>query len=526
MTSITVGVHNGNNVLYNELSDRYVLTTTATDPSVQPGQGGQGGQSQNGTTLPGLSTDPSTATHPSVQPSQVGQGGQSQTGTQLPCLSTDPSTSTSAADPSVQPGQGGQGGQLQTGTQLPCLSTDPSTATDPSVQPGQCGQSGQTQTGAQLPGSSMDPSTSTTATDPSVQASQARKTGRSQNITTKGQILFYIEMKDDRNNSYASAIDVAASQDPQIIMAVLFSPNEEKYAVIKKKCCVDRAVASQVVTMKVIAPRPEKSAGLMSIATKVVIQMNAKLRGIPWMIDMPNLGIMTCGFDVCHSTKNKNNSYGAFVSTMDIRKSSRYYSSVQEHVKGQELSNYLTLSVANSLRAYLEEHQCLPERIVFYRDGVGDGQLHQVVNHEVKALVNRLDEIYSSKGSAPPRFAFIVVSKRINTRYFLKGRNPPPGTVVDDIITLPERYDFYLVSQSVFQGTVSPTNYNVIHDTTGFKPEHIQMLSYKMTHMYYNWAGTCRVPAVCQYAHKLAFLVGENIMRAPSTALEKNLYFL
>jgi len=46
-----------------------------------------------------------------------------------------------------------------------------------------------------------------------------------------------------------------------------------------------------------------------------------------------------------------------------------------------------------------------------------------------------------------------------------KPSNPPSGTVVDDVVTLPERYDFFLVSQSVRQGTVNPTSYNVIKDT-------------------------------------------------------------
>ena len=43
------------------------------------------------------------------------------------------------------------------------------------------------------------------------------------------------------------------------------------------------------------------------------------------------------------------------------------------------------------------------------------------------------------------------------------------------------------MSQSVRQGTVAPTHYNVIHDTTGLKPDHMQRLAYKLTHLYYNW---------------------------------------
>lgn len=58
----------------------------------------------------------------------------------------------------------------------------------------------------------------------------------------------------------------------------------------------------------------------------------------------------------------------------------------------------------------------------------------------------------------------------------------------DLFINLYRRYDFYLVSQSVRQGTVSPTHYNVIEDTTGLQPDHIQRLTYKFTHLYFNWS--------------------------------------
>ena len=49
------------------------------------------------------------------------------------------------------------------------------------------------------------------------------------------------------------------------------------------------------------------------------------------------------------------------------------------------------------------------------------------------------------------------------------------------------RYDFYIVSQAVRAGSVSPTHYNVVYDTSGLKPDHLQRLTYKLCHMYYNW---------------------------------------
>ena len=104
--------------------------------------------------------------------------------------------------------------------------------------------------------------------------------------------------------------------------------------------------------------------------------------------------------------------------------------------------------------------------------------------------------------------------------------NPNSGTVVDDVVTLPERYDFFLISQSVRQGTVNPTSYNVIMDESGFSPDQLQRLSYKLAHLYYNWPGTVRVPAPCQYAHKLAFLTGTSLHEEASEQLSDLLYFL
>lgn len=76
--------------------------------------------------------------------------------------------------------------------------------------------------------------------------------------------------------------------------------------------------------------------------------------------------------------------------------------------------------------------------------------------------------------------------------------NPLPGCVIDHTITRRHMYDFFLVPQSVRQGTVSPTHYIVVHDSANFAPDILQRLSFKLCFLYYNWPGTVRVPACCQ----------------------------
>jgi len=53
---------------------------------------------------------------------------------------------------------------------------------------------------------------------------------------------------------------------------------------------------------------------------------------------------MIVGFDVCHDLQNKNKSYGAFIATMNDTHTS-YFSCVEKHESGQELSTYFSTSI-------------------------------------------------------------------------------------------------------------------------------------------------------------------------------------
>lgn len=323
---------------------------------------------------------------------------------------------------------------------------------------------------------------------------------------------------DDKPSSYLEAIDKAMMHEPELLLICVPNNKADRYSAIKKKTCVDRPVPTQIVIKKNLMAK-----GMLSIATKVAIQMNCKLGGAPWTVEIPLDQLMVVGFDVCHDSLNKGRSFGAMVASLD-KHCTRYFSSVSPHTNGEELSNDLSLNIMKAIKKWEEIHGGAPPGgILIYRDGVGDGQLPYVYQHEVEQVKGTLSKYLKT---APVKMAMIVVTKRIKTRVFAGTQNPPPGTIVDDVITLPQRYDFFLVSQCVRQGTVSPTSYNVIYDTLGLKPDRLQRLTYKLTHMYYNWSGTVRVPAPCQYAHKLAFLISQAVHRQPSPALENTLYFL
>ncbi|VDI77989.1 aubergine [Mytilus galloprovincialis] len=386
------------------------------------------------------------------------------------------------------------------------------------------------------------------------------------------------EIPDDRNDSYLSALRQQVQQDTQMALCILPTNRKDRYDAIKKFCCVDHPVPSQVVVGRTLS----KKQMLMSVATKIAIQLNCKLGGEVWHLEIPlkNLmvigidsyhdsakkgrsvggvvasinpaltryysrctfqhsmqelsdglklkGLMVVGIDTYHDSAKKGRSVGGIVCSMN-RNLTRYYSSTTFQMQTQELVDGACIKLRGALEKYHEVNGALPERIIVFRDGVGDGQLQAVHEHEIPQMIDCFKKAGGTEYS--PKVGVVVVKKRINTRFFAslnRGQlgNPPPGTIIDTEVTKPEWYDFFLVSQSVRQGTVTPTHYNVVWDTTGLKPDHMQRLTYKMCHLYYNWPGTIRVPAPCQYAHKLAFLVGQSIHRDPSPALADRLYFL
>ena len=60
--------------------------------------------------------------------------------------------------------------------------------------------------------------------------------------------------------------------------------------------------------------------------------------------------------------------------------------------------------------------------IVLYRDGVGDGQLSFIADHEVLQMLSAFDAVVlPNNAKYEPKFTMVIVQKRINTRFFLNS---------------------------------------------------------------------------------------------------------
>uniref|UniRef100_A0A669CZB9 Argonaute RISC catalytic component 3a n=1 Tax=Oreochromis niloticus TaxID=8128 RepID=A0A669CZB9_ORENI len=270
-------------------------------------------------------------------------------------------------------------------------------------------------------------------------------------------------------------------------------------------------MATQCVQVKnVVKTSPQTLSNLC-------LKINVKLGGInnilvphqrPSVFQQP---VIFLGADVTHppAGDGKKPSIAAVVGSMDAHPS-RYCATVRVQRPRQEVIQDLASMVRELLIQFYKSTRYKPTRIIFYRDGVSEGQFRQVLYYELLAI---REACISLEKEYQPGITYIVVQKRHHTRLFCADRNErvgrsgniPAGTTVDTDITHPYEFDFYLCSHAGIQGTSRPSHYHVLWDDNCFTADEFQLLTYQLCHTYVRCTRSVSIPAPAYYAHLVAF---------------------
>lgn len=165
------------------------------------------------------------------------------------------------------------------------------------------------------------------------------------------------------------------------------------------------------------------------------------------------------------------------------------------------------------LQFYKQKNGHLPDKILYYRDGVSEGQFQQVMASEKMAMVQACAEIQAGYEKRV-KMTIIVVQKRHHTRFFPgnteigrgdRNNNVPAGTIVDTEITHPNENHFYLVSHQSIQGVAKPTKYCILLDEANHKIDDLQGLTYNLCHLFSRCNRSVSYPAPTYYAHLAAY---------------------
>ncbi|NXF72548.1 PIWL2 protein, partial [Sclerurus mexicanus] len=94
------------------------------------------------------------------------------------------------------------------------------------------------------------------------------------------------ELWDDRIESYVKSIrsGLGSQEKVQLLLCIIPRNRDDLYGAIKKLCCVQAPVPSQVINAQSLMGHPGK---IRSVVQKVLLQINCKLGGQLWGVDIP-----------------------------------------------------------------------------------------------------------------------------------------------------------------------------------------------------------------------------------------------
>ncbi|KAG6417322.1 hypothetical protein SASPL_119476 [Salvia splendens] len=317
------------------------------------------------------------------------------------------------------------------------------------------------------------------------------------------------------------------------LLIVILPEMTGSYGTIKRVCETELGIVSQCCLPKNVS-KPGKQ--YMQYLENVSLKINAKAGGrnsvlemavkgkFPYLSDRPTI---IFGADVTHPQPGEDSSpsIAAVVASTDWPEVTKYRALVSTQAHREEIIQDLYNKredpkrgvihggmIREHLVAFYKSTKLKPHRLIFYRDGVSEGQFSQVLLHEMEAIrkaCNSIEENYM------PRVTFIVVQKRHHTRLFAANHNDRnntdrsgnilPGTVVDTKICHPTEFDFYLCSHAGIQGTSRPTHYHVLYDENAFTADGLQMLTNSLCYTYARCTRSVSLVPPAYYAHLAAF---------------------
>lgn len=329
---------------------------------------------------------------------------------------------------------------------------------------------------------------------------------------------------------YNAAMNRLKGKELELVLAILPDNNGSLYGDLKRICETELGLISQCCLTKYVFKINKQY--LANVALKINVKMGGRntvlLDAISWKIPLvSDIPTIIFGADVTHpeSGEDSSPSIAAVVASQDWPEVTKYAGLVCAQAHRQELIQDLyktwhdpvrgTISggmIRDLLVSFRKATGQKPLRIIFYRDGVSEGQFYQVLLYELDAIRKACASL---EPNYQPPVTFIIVQKRHHTRLFASNHrdrcstdnsgNILPGTVVDSKICHPTEFDFYLCSHAGIQGTSRPAHYHVLWDENNFTADGIQSLTNNLCYTYARCTRSVSVVPPAYYAHLAAF---------------------
>ena len=254
----------------------------------------------------------------------------------------------------------------------------------------------------------------------------------------------------------------------------------------------------------------------------LVDQINVKNGGENFYIDFKKEEViksgqvfMIIGLD---SKRVNGNIYYSMTSSKNFKLTNFFTQECSCEDRTQPRNQTLMKMFDNSIAKIMENCPHCPNYIIIYRQGGNDfrnkmltvnelGNFQEVLNDYRKKNKSKDD----SHNFTNTKLYYICCNLKSDLKFFetksnngynsFEYGNPKSGLVVDDKVTQPDKFEFYIQPQLVNQGSATPCHYQVMHydksdnEENDLKIENLEKLSFYLSYYYWTWSGAIRVPS-------------------------------
>jgi eukaryotic translation initiation factor 2C len=208
-------------------------------------------------------------------------------------------------------------------------------------------------------------------------------------------------------------------QKPKFLLVLLPNQNALLYDSIKTLLDCELGVPSQFCVGSKFAKTSDQ------YFANVAMKINQKLGGVNHTVDikrMAPLDVHTIifGVDVTHPSPGSAEtapSIAGVVASIDAM-FSQYPASMRCQEGRKEMVVELEAMIVERLQLWQRRNQRrLPQKVIVYRDGVGESQYSTVIEVEGAAFKSAFDRLYGA-ASKHPKISIIMVGKRHHTRFY------------------------------------------------------------------------------------------------------------
>ncbi len=317
-------------------------------------------------------------------------------------------------------------------------------------------------------------------------------------------------------------------------LVVLADTSSHNYSTIKRIS----EIIEGVITQCILAKNLDKLL-MPNFMGNLLLKINVKLGGANWILEnsiFADKRTILIGIDVNHPGigDDRSPSIACVVGSINYEFNT-YHPVLIQQQRNREFVDELKEAFREIMVIHREQTNHKPERIIVFRDGVGDSMFDEVLRIELNSIRECLQELEPGYNA---ELNFIIAQKRHSIRFSSNNLNLAPGTVVDGLsdkvtnnniktntvntsmgISSNELkntfeknksnfnsatdpiYDFYLTSHTAIHGTSHCVRYLTVLNESNFEAVKLQISIYHLCHLHMRATKSVSIVPPIYYAH-------------------------